>query len=69
MLTKMINLLNVNFQAAEIGIEHNLGLSCDPVDGLVQVPCIVSISPPQTSPQFTHVMQERNSLGGMLFEI
>jgi iron-sulfur-dependent L-serine dehydratase single chain form len=27
-------------QAAEIGIEHNLGLTCDPVDGLVQVPCI-----------------------------
>jgi len=28
-------------QAAEIGIEHNLGLTCDPIDGLVQVPCIV----------------------------
>lgn len=27
-------------QAAEIGIEHNLGLTCDPVDGLVQIPCI-----------------------------
>ncbi|KAF8920731.1 serine dehydratase alpha chain-domain-containing protein [Mucidula mucida] len=26
--------------AAEIGIEHNLGLTCDPIDGLVQVPCI-----------------------------
>lgn len=26
--------------AAEIGIEHNLGLTCDPVAGLVQVPCI-----------------------------
>ncbi len=26
--------------AAEIGMEHNLGLTCDPVDGLVQVPCI-----------------------------
>jgi len=25
---------------AEIGIEHNLGLTCDPVGGLVQVPCI-----------------------------
>ena len=24
-------------QAAEIGIEHNLGLTCDPIDGLVQV--------------------------------
>jgi L-serine deaminase len=22
------------------GIEHNLGLTCDPIDGLVQVPCI-----------------------------
>jgi len=27
-------------QAAEIAIEHNLGLTCDPIDGLVQVPCI-----------------------------
>ncbi|BGP40041.1 hypothetical protein JCM10449v2_003999 [Rhodotorula kratochvilovae] len=27
-------------QAAEIGIEHSLGLTCDPIDGLVQVPCI-----------------------------
>ena len=27
-------------QAAEIGMEHNLGLTCDPVAGLVQVPCI-----------------------------
>ncbi len=26
--------------AAEIGMEHNLGLTCDPIDGLVQVPCI-----------------------------
>ncbi len=26
--------------AAEIGMEHNLGLTCDPVAGLVQVPCI-----------------------------
>lgn len=26
--------------AAEIGMEHNLGLTCDPVDGQVQVPCI-----------------------------
>ena len=32
-------------QAAEIGIEHNLGLTCDPIDGLVQVPCIVSHAP------------------------
>lgn len=28
------------FQAAEIGMEHNLGLTCDPVGGLVQIPCI-----------------------------
>lgn len=27
-------------QAAETAIEHNLGLTCDPVDGLVQAPCI-----------------------------
>lgn len=27
-------------KAAEIGIEHHLGLTCDPVAGLVQVPCI-----------------------------
>ena len=26
--------------AAEIGMEHNLGLTCDPVAGQVQVPCI-----------------------------
>ena len=26
--------------AAEMGLEHHLGLTCDPVDGLVQVPCI-----------------------------
>ncbi|MFC2746109.1 MAG: L-serine ammonia-lyase, iron-sulfur-dependent, subunit alpha, partial [Parascardovia denticolens] len=25
---------------AEIGIEHNLGLTCDPIGGLVQIPCI-----------------------------
>lgn len=27
-------------EAAEIGMEHNLGLTCDPIDGLVQIPCI-----------------------------
>jgi L-serine dehydratase len=27
-------------QAAEIGMEHNLGLTCDPIGGLVQIPCI-----------------------------
>ena len=26
--------------AAEIGMEHNLGLTCDPVGGLLQIPCI-----------------------------
>jgi L-serine dehydratase len=26
--------------AAEIAMEHNLGLTCDPINGLVQVPCI-----------------------------
>jgi len=32
--------LNQIENAAEIGIEHNLGLTCDPVGGLVQIPCI-----------------------------
>ena len=27
-------------EAAEIGMEHNLGLTCDPIGGLVQIPCI-----------------------------
>jgi L-serine dehydratase len=27
-------------RAAEIAMEHNLGLTCDPVGGLVQIPCI-----------------------------
>src|SRR2546423_4803921 len=26
--------------AAEIGMEHNLGLTCDPIGGVVQIPCI-----------------------------
>ena len=26
--------------AAEIALEHHLGMTCDPVDGLVQIPCI-----------------------------
>jgi len=26
--------------AAEIGMEHNLGMTCDPIGGLVQIPCI-----------------------------
>jgi len=33
------NLLQVE-SAAEIGMEHNLGLTCDPIGGLVQIPCI-----------------------------
>ena len=32
---------NAQFEnATEIGMEHNLGITCDPVGGLVQVPCI-----------------------------
>ncbi|MFA6852499.1 MAG: L-serine ammonia-lyase, iron-sulfur-dependent, subunit alpha, partial [Bacilli bacterium] len=27
-------------QAAEIAMEHSLGLTCDPIDGYVQIPCI-----------------------------
>jgi hypothetical protein len=27
-------------QAAEIALEHSLGLTCDPIDGLVAIPCI-----------------------------
>lgn len=33
------NVLQIE-NAAEIGMEHNLGLTCDPVGGLVQIPCI-----------------------------
>lgn len=33
------NLKQVEY-AAEMGLEHHLGLTCDPVDGLVQIPCI-----------------------------
>ncbi len=33
------NMLQVEC-AAEIGMEHNLGLTCDPIGGLVQIPCI-----------------------------
>ncbi len=33
------SLLQVEY-AAEMGLEHHLGLTCDPVDGLVQIPCI-----------------------------
>jgi L-serine dehydratase len=40
-LTEIVggNVVHVE-NAAEIGMEHNLGLTCDPVGGLVQVPCI-----------------------------
>ena len=31
---------SANRNAVEIGMEHNLGLTCDPVGGLVQIPCI-----------------------------
>ena len=33
------NLRQIEY-AAEMGLEHHLGLTCDPVDGLVQIPCI-----------------------------
>ncbi len=33
------SLLQIEY-AAEMGLEHHLGLTCDPVDGLVQIPCI-----------------------------
>jgi len=35
-----VTLVNSVENAAEIGMEHNLGLTCDPIDGLVQIPCI-----------------------------
>ena len=36
-----VNILHSPFQdAAEIALEHHLGMTCDPVGGLVQVPCI-----------------------------
>ena len=40
-LTAALNGTNSQIEnAAEIGMEHNLGLTCDPVMGLVQIPCI-----------------------------
>ncbi len=40
-LTSALGGTNMQIEsAAEIGMEHNLGLTCDPIDGLVQVPCI-----------------------------
>ena len=59
------------FQAAEIGLEHNLGLMCDPTDGLVQVPCVVRLSLlflPRSQRSIgvsPRPPQERNSLGAV----
>lgn len=40
-LTAALNGSNLQIEnAAEIGMEHNLGLTCDPIMGLVQIPCI-----------------------------
>jgi L-serine dehydratase len=40
-LTKILGgTVNEVENAAEIGMKHNLGLTCDPLGGLVQVPCI-----------------------------
>jgi L-serine dehydratase len=40
-LVAAVNGTNAQMEdAAEIGMEHNLGLTCDPVAGLVQIPCI-----------------------------
>jgi L-serine dehydratase len=40
-LVAALNGLNEQVEnAAEIGMEHNLGLTCDPIGGLVQIPCI-----------------------------
>jgi len=40
-LAAVMGLTNEQIEnAAEIGMEHNLGLTCDPIGGLVQVPCI-----------------------------
>jgi L-serine dehydratase len=40
-LASALNASNEQIEnAAEIGMEHNLGLTCDPVAGLVQIPCI-----------------------------
>lgn len=40
-LTAVLGGSNLQIEnAAEIGMEHNLGLTCDPIGGLVQVPCI-----------------------------
>ncbi len=41
--------------AAEIGMEHNLGLTCDPIGGLVQVPCIERTRWVRSKPLMPHV--------------
>lgn len=41
MVAHVVGLSNAKIaQAAEIAMEHSLGLTCDPVDGYVQIPCI-----------------------------
>jgi L-serine dehydratase len=54
--------------AAEIGIEHNLGLTCDPVGGLVQIPCIerhavASVKAVTDIAPFTRPMESRGVRG------
>ena len=40
-LASALNATNEQVEnAAEIAMEHNLGLTCDPINGLVQIPCI-----------------------------
>lgn len=46
--------------AAEIGMEHNLGLTCDPIGGLVQIPCIER----NAMASVTAVNAARMALGG-----
>ena len=41
--------------AAEIAMEHNLGLTCDPISGLVQVPCIERNAMAPSKPLMPHV--------------
>ncbi|MCX6131015.1 MAG: L-serine ammonia-lyase [Proteobacteria bacterium] len=40
LVAAMEGLMSQVEEAAEIGMEHNLGLTCDPIGGLVQIPCI-----------------------------
>lgn len=52
--------------AAEIGLEHNLGLTCDPIGGLVQVPCIernaIAAVKPLMQPKWHFMMMMMNTL-------